>query len=327
MGLFKKFINFVFDENDNNLVDIVRASDNGEEWAKNEIQKMWESNDETLIPRINEARVKIYENSAKAGDRQAILYYARGLAWCNRKKEALEWYMKLINQGDTDAMLELAFDYTQYGGMGENPTEEFKWIQRAAQAGNAEAQTKLGTEYQCKGDRENAYYWHKKSAEQGHHNGRAEYAKLLIDDMHTMSIYLTNREAFNSVKQYQEQINKYNLISDNDFEEKILELYDKSRSLSEDVCDEFKDEMSVRTALDNLTRIYLFYHKDIIKELPYHAAHCLFISYDIFEDIYYLKRLWSLVKQCNLKITQQTLDEWADISLNEWAEKYNIKIS
>lgn len=327
MGLFKKFMNFVFDENDNNLVEIVRASDNGEEWAKNEIQKMWESNDETLIPRINEARVKIYENSAKAGDRQAILYYARGLAWCNRKTESLQWYMKLINQGDTDAMLELASDYTKYGGMGENPSEEFKWIKRAAEAGNAQAQTDLGTEYQCKGDRENAYYWHKKSAEQGHHRGRAEYAKLLIEDMSTISIYLTNREAFNSIKEYKEQIEKYNLTSNETFEEKIVELYDECFSLSEDVFNEFKDEFSVRTALDNLIKLSLFYHKDKIKELPYFAAYYLFVSYDIFEDKYKLDRLWSVVKQFNLQVTQKTLNEWKDISLNDWAEKYNIEIS
>ena len=331
MGFFKKILGNIFDgqdsnKPDNSFIELVRANDNGEEWARAKIQQMWQSNDETLIPRINSARVVIYEDAAKAGDRDAIIKYARGLEWCDRRDEALQWYMILIDAGDTDAMLELASDYNEYGGMETNEAEEFKWIQKAAMMGNAKAQTKLGTEYMCRSDRENAYIWHKKSAEQGHPRGRAEYAKLLVEDMKIIGMYLANPSNFHSVPRLAEQIKKYNLSADDEYISKLTELYSESCSLSEDVFDECRDESSVRTSLSNLIELHLFSCNGIIKANPYVAAYYMFVAYDMLEDEYQLNRLWDTVKRYNLQITNQTLNEWSQMPLSDWAEKYNIQL-
>ena len=48
MGFFKN----LFGNSENQFIDLVRAHENGEEWATAEIQKMWESNDSTLLPSV-----------------------------------------------------------------------------------------------------------------------------------------------------------------------------------------------------------------------------------------------------------------------------------
>ncbi len=119
---------------------LVEANDNREKWAVSELNRMFQDDvDGSLIEKTHRARAVIYEKAALNGDRDAILKYARGLEWSGNKEKALEFYNKLISEGDTVAMIELANDYTEYGGMGRNDGERLRLIKQAMSLGSDEA--------------------------------------------------------------------------------------------------------------------------------------------------------------------------------------------
>ena len=174
------------------FINLVQADDNGEEWARKEIDKMFNDNDHVLVvTKIEQARAIIYKDGAMRGDRTSILRYARGLEWCGQRDEALKWYMKLINLGDTGAMVQLADDYGKHEGMGENETEKRRWLFAAANAGNDVAQVKLGREMWYDGNVPEAAKWYKKSAKCDNLAGICGYARCLQIELETMAKYFT----------------------------------------------------------------------------------------------------------------------------------------
>ncbi|MBM3520312.1 MAG: sel1 repeat family protein [Alphaproteobacteria bacterium] len=85
--------------------------------------------------------------------------------------EAVKWYRKAAEQGDTAAMHNLGFMYTWGQGVPQDYAEAAKWFRRAADLGAAEAQGSLGLMYaEGKGvpqDYAEAAKWFRKAAEQG----------------------------------------------------------------------------------------------------------------------------------------------------------------
>ena len=59
------------------------------------------------------------------------------------KKEALKWIRKAAEQGDMDAQFLLGVCYSGYEGIPENKTEAVKWFRAAAGQGSEEAQAVL----------------------------------------------------------------------------------------------------------------------------------------------------------------------------------------
>ena len=99
------------------------------------------------------------------------LYYS-GEGIEQNYEEAFKWYEKAAEQGDADAQCMLGKLY--YGGEGveKNSREAFKWIEKAAEQGHADAQCSLGLLYYIgEGVERNpreAFKWYKKAADQGH---------------------------------------------------------------------------------------------------------------------------------------------------------------
>lgn len=319
MGFLKK----LFGNGDEKFIEIVRASDNGEDWAQNEIRRMWENNDTTLLPRIHRARAVIYEDAAMRGDRDAIIKYARGLEWLGREHEALEWYMKLINQGDTDAMLELASDYTEFGGMGENGNEQFKWIKRAAEAGNAEGQAKLSLEYGAKGDMINENIWAEKSAAQGNIEGKRMYADVLNNEM----FYLTVYENGDNVDEYtQFLLNKYGINSPQDCASTKQGIYSKAEQLYIDYLNEGNDEAYLSMVHRSLARLYLNPPKNTFAQSPYLAAYFYYMDYYNFDTDDSFEKLKKIVRDFNLNVSNETLSAWQNVSIYDWAQQNGIEL-
>lgn len=57
--------------NQDDFIKLVRANDNGEKWASQKINKMYQEGVPDLLSRIAKARVQIYKNAAYKGDSRA----------------------------------------------------------------------------------------------------------------------------------------------------------------------------------------------------------------------------------------------------------------
>ena len=64
-------------------------------------------------------------------------------AWQKNKAEAVKWYQKAAEQGDTDAQFALGKCYYYGNGTEVNYETAARWIQKAAEQGNADAQNLL----------------------------------------------------------------------------------------------------------------------------------------------------------------------------------------
>lgn len=85
-------------------------------------------------------------------------------------QRALYWYQKAIDQGNTDAMVDLGLCYSNGGCLPLNETKAAELFKQAAEEGNARGQYMLADEYQqgngVKQSDQEAFYWMTKSAEQ-----------------------------------------------------------------------------------------------------------------------------------------------------------------
>lgn len=180
MGFLSRFINRGEQQSqqEDDFVDLIRALDNKEEWAKKQIGEMWRRNDPTLFSRMNEARIKIYASAAQQGDPKAQYWMGMSLS-ATDKQASLGWLVPLANQGNIEAMTAIALGYTEYGGYGDNKDEYRYWYMKAAEAGDADAQATIGLEYLIEQNYEEALNWYIKSADQGYAKGLIGVSKCL----------------------------------------------------------------------------------------------------------------------------------------------------
>lgn len=328
MGFLKNLFgqlnnNTSFSDIDQNFINLVRANENGEEWAKQQIRQMWESNDSSLVPRISRAWTVIYKDAAYAGDREAIIKYARGLEWCDRQDEALQWYMKLIDNGDTDAMLELAHDYTQYGGMGENPQEELKWILLSAKAGNADAQAQAGTELLIQGDRFTSAEWFRRSAEQGNPEGKLGYARVLSEHMQAISEYSSGLDEI-SPGRY-DCLSQYHISKGEDCKQILEDLYSEIEQLYIDVLNNSRNESSLTAAHMELANLYIRPPKNSYPADPYRAAFFQYMCSYYFDHSYARQQFQRIISENSLTISPLDMQEWEKgRDFDDWADEHKI---
>lgn len=332
MGIFNKILgntaNKASGTPDQSFIELVRANDNGEEWAERELQRLWSKNDETLIPRIHRARVFIYETAARRGDRDAIIKYARGLAWSGRKNEALDWYMRLINAGDVDAMFELSHDYTEFGGFGENEKEELMWIKRAADGGHPKAQYSYGLEMASRGFQKEADYWFQKSAENGNPNGMIKYAEKLHRDILTIGRFMKGIPE-HEIGEY-DCIKEYQIQTDEDASSKIIELRNTCDDILCDVVNTTDDPEEQAEAFRVLSFLYLVCPENVLKRCPYWGYYYKFLYSYIRHEGDCSGEWWNdfldNIRKERLNITIADLNEWSDpdCRIDEWMQRKGI---
>jgi TPR repeat protein len=97
------------------------------------------------------------------------LYFAKNYA------AALTYFHKAADAGNTDAILQVGYQYENGEGLAKSGVEAAKWYLRAAQAGNPIAQMNIGHALEeAQGVAENwvqAAQWYRKSADQGYEGG------------------------------------------------------------------------------------------------------------------------------------------------------------
>lgn len=148
------------------LIRTIRNSDRGKPYAIEQLKAMIGSDDPAVLDEIAKARVRVYSQSAYEGDELAQYRMGISQAKLGNKEVSLEWLTGLAKKGDVKAMKAIARGYGPNGIFGYSRQEYRHWTQKAAQAGDAQAQADLGRFHAGK-DENQSRYWFKQSAIQG----------------------------------------------------------------------------------------------------------------------------------------------------------------
>lgn len=147
------------------LIKTVKNSDRGKKQAKKELKSLMEKKDPAVLRQIAKTRVQLYSQAAYEGDGQAQYRMGISLAKLGEKEMSLDWLTGLAKKGDIKAMKAIARGYGPQGIYGYSRQEYRHWTQKAAEAGDAQAQADLGALLAGK-DEKQSRYWYKQSAMQ-----------------------------------------------------------------------------------------------------------------------------------------------------------------
>ncbi len=110
--------------------------------------------------------------------------YANGKGVPQDYKEAVRWYTKAAEQGDAQAQTNLGWMYEYGRGVPQDYKEAMRWYRLAAAQGHAQAQTNLGVMYAngqgVPQDYKEAMRWYTKAAEQGHNAAANERDRVAL---------------------------------------------------------------------------------------------------------------------------------------------------
>jgi TPR repeat protein len=110
------------------------------------------------------------------------LYYYLGLFVPQDYEKAAMWLRKAAEQGNADAQSQLGFMYAKGQGVPQDYAESVKWYRKAADQGDADAQHNLGFMYeQGQGvpqDYAESVKWYRKAAEQGNADGQFNLGEM-----------------------------------------------------------------------------------------------------------------------------------------------------
>lgn len=86
--------------------------------------------------------------------------------------KASYWYQKAAEAGNMDAQKSLAIMYYHGEGVFQDISKAMYWWEQAAKKGDMESQHYLGMQYIQMNDLDNAQYWERKAAAQGHEGAK-----------------------------------------------------------------------------------------------------------------------------------------------------------
>jgi TPR repeat protein len=132
--------------------------------------------------------VKWYLKAAEQGNSSAQVnlgaMYAEGLGIPQDFQEALFWYHKAAQQGDAVAFFNLGVMYVEGQGVPRDLQEALKCYRKAADQGNALAQFNLGMMYEQNDDAlslQEAVTWYQKAAEQDYAPAQVNLAVMYVE--------------------------------------------------------------------------------------------------------------------------------------------------
>jgi TPR repeat protein len=136
------------------------------------------------LPRL----LRLADGDAAAAFFLATLY-ARGQWLVKDETEALRWFQKAAEAGNTRAQLQLAERYLEgKGGLPKDPAKAVQWVRKAAEAGNSNAQLNLMVMYLkglagLKADPAEAVKWARKAAEAGNAKGQLVLGTMYLQGL------------------------------------------------------------------------------------------------------------------------------------------------
>lgn len=277
---------------DQSFVNMVRANDNGERWAQDQFDRMWDNDEPYFLTKVSAARIQIYERAAQNGDIAA--QHRLGVAWeIFDKKEALKWLLPLAENGHVEAMKSIALAYTEYGGFGDDPVQYRYWYQKAAEQGDADAQATMGLEYTCENQYEEALKWYRMAAEQGNCAGYLGVAKSLNS--------IVDKIIFEQ-KLFGEQRKAVKQQYENEIEDMYIAAANSARTMNE-----------AQGAFGGLGQFYRSQSYDYPgdSEIVKRAAFFFFKAYECGAD-YCLDAFSNLVREHHLAVDTNDIEHWAN---------------
>ncbi|MEI7733750.1 MAG: protein kinase [Verrucomicrobiota bacterium] len=127
-------------------------------------------------PDPQQETVKKYLKLAEQGDSEAMFNvgrcYFNGQGVTTNQQEAAKWYQKAAELGHADAMFQIGVCYATGKGVSQDRQEGFRWCRKAAESGNKDAMFSLGLCYKFGNgfvkDEKESTKWYRKAAEAGH---------------------------------------------------------------------------------------------------------------------------------------------------------------
>ncbi len=277
--------------NQDDFIKLVRANDNGEKWASQKINKMFQEGVPDLIPRIARARVQIYKNAAYKGDLRAQYYYGLSLQGIDNE-ESLRFLLPLAENGNVDAIIAIAMGYGHYGGYGEDEAKNFKWYMRAAEMGDAHAMNQVALKYVSERDYDKAFYWYKELANQNNAKGFCGMAKCYENRITILNHNNRKQNTKEIQTLYQEAEKLYNLAIQN--------------------VNNIHDEESAYWGLGGLYHSwsYTIQQNNIKTNMLKKAIYYYMVSYDCGND-YGLKNAKDIAVRNKIVVNFNDIDGWA----------------
>lgn len=274
------------DENDE-FCKLIRAFDDGESWAEQKMDKLWKENDPSLLDRIDYARIKIYQEAAYNGDKQAQYWLGVSLRGKDNK-ESLRLLSELANCGDILAMKAIASGFSQFGGYSDDENKWLEWMLMAAEAGDADAQALVGLHYRNKYEIEKAIEWYERAAEQNCSAGYYGLAESVL--IQRVVLNLSDHDKYKNLGNFAEDCYIYAIQNaDTDVEVAqasfgVASYYNREAQLS-------RDEWERQ---DLFKRSVYFYYQAYINGNPYGW-----------------KNMQEVMSMNGICIYSQDIDEWA----------------
>ncbi len=234
MGFLNDLIKDVIGGEDN-FTKLIRAADNGEQWAKEQLNAMWQRNEPNLFEKIANARQRIYAEGAKNGEPKSMYYY--GIS-SSDSKTFMKMLLPLAEKGNIDAIKSLA---GEYGGLGnrvpQNSEESFKWYLKAAELGDVFSQNQVALAYTCANgcgeiNYDKAFEWYSKAAKQNSAKGYCGMGKCYEEWQRGLWLG-GNKPTFDELLEYdQKRIDCYEMSRDylKSTDEEIEALYGLARA-------------------------------------------------------------------------------------------------
>jgi TPR repeat protein/serine/threonine protein kinase len=156
--------------------------------------------------------------------------YSLGKGVVQNDVEAVKWYRKLAEQGDSDGQNSLGKKYENGQGVTQDYAEAVKWYRKSAEQGNSNGQNSLGWMYAhgkgVKQDDGEALKWCRKSAEQGN-----PYGQNSLGDMYTYTYGHNIKEDYTeALKWYRKSVEQGN----SEGQRKLGIMYDYGRGVKQD---------------------------------------------------------------------------------------------
>lgn len=130
-----------------------------------------------------DAAAKAFAPLAKAGNARAMNYMGRVLEQQDKPAEALAWYLKAAQKGNAEAQSALGRLYDAGEGVERDEEKALSWYAKAAAQGDDDAQFALGEHAEDDlNDNKQAQHWYEKAAAQGNADAQYRLGLLLIND-------------------------------------------------------------------------------------------------------------------------------------------------
>lgn len=306
MGLINNFIFNSIKQKEDNFTKIIRAYDNGETWAQKEFNNLLKNGDQNILYQIDSIRQKIYANDAKKNDPKAMFYYGISSHDFNTFMRML---VPLAEQGNVDAIIAIASEYSLGTITSSNAEESFKWYLKAARLGDVSSQNIVALSYTCNDgcgeiNYDKAFHWYSASAKQNNASGYCGMATCyehwqdeLVFPLHeaTSVLHQRNYSDINdaSLKYDEKRIDCYetarNFISNND--EAIETFYGLAKSYAS-----ASKHLSNQSNIQMAQKLAIYY---------YYVAHDCGHPYG-------LKYAKEIADNNNIYVNFYNIDDWAE---------------